>query len=149
MHTVYWSTSGNGGKSYIIKANWNKRNLEVAKTFILNAVSPARNPLANELVISEENGNTFLYVVLNGNNTLEKINIATGITTWSVATGVAPFGVSLANGKLYVTNWAGSVPEENDKNVAGIPWGSAKTDPGTGATREGTVSVLTGLMVLF
>src|SRR5690606_847561 len=28
-----------------------------------------------------------------------------------------------------------------DENVAGVPWGSAKIDPGTGATREGTVSV--------
>jgi YVTN family beta-propeller protein len=138
---LYWSASGNSGKSYVVKANWNKRNLEIDKTFIFDAISPAKNPLANELVISEENGNSFLYVVLNGNNTLEKINTTTAEMVWSHATGVAPFGVLMANGKLYVTNWAGSVPEENDKNVAGIPWGSAKIDPTTGATREGTVSV--------
>ncbi len=140
-NTLFLSVSGNGGKSYVVKANWDNKKLEVSKTYIFDAVTPAKNPLANELVISEENGTTYLFVVLNGNNTLEKINTNTGETVWSVATGVAPFGITMANGKLYVTNWAGGVPEENDKNVAGIPWGNAKIDPGTGATREGTVSV--------
>lgn len=138
---LYFSVSGDGGKSYVVKTNWNKQKLELAKTFIFDAVSPAKNPLANELVISEENGTTFLYVVLNGNNTLEKINTETGITVWSVPTGNAPFGISKANEKLYVTNWAGGIPLENDINVAGIPWGSVKIDPNIGATREGTVSV--------
>ncbi len=141
IQSLYWSTSGDDGKSYVIKANWNNKTLEVAKTFAFEAIKPARDPIPNELVISVENGTSFLYVVLNGNNTLEKINIHTGETVWSVATGVAPFGLSMAAGKLYVTNWAGSIPKENDENVAGVPWGSAKIDPGTGATREGTVSV--------
>ena len=138
---LYFSVSGSGGKSYVVKANWDNKKPDVAKTYTFDAVNPAENPLANELVISEENGKTFLYVVLNGNNTLEKINTNTGETVWSVPTGVAPFGITKASGKLYVTNWAGGVREENDKNVAGIPWGNAKIDPGTGATREGTVSV--------
>jgi len=138
---LFWTVSGDSGKSYVVKANWDNKKLEVAKTFLFESKSPAEDALANELVISDENGTSFLYVVLNGNSTLEKININTGETVWSVATGVAPFGITKANGKLYVTNWAGGVPEENDKNVAGIPWGSAKIDPGTGATHEGTVSV--------
>ncbi len=141
VQSLYWSTSGDGGKSYVIKANWNNKTLDVAKTFMFEAIQPARDPLANEIVISQESGTSFLYVVLNGNNTLDKVNTATGETVWSVATGVAPFGISMAAGKLYVTNWAGSLPDENDENVAGVPWGSAKIDPGTGATREGTVSV--------
>jgi YVTN family beta-propeller protein len=141
VQSLYWSASGDGGKSYVIKANWDNEKLEVAKTFLFEAKSPSKDALANEVVISDENGTPFIYVVLNGNNTLEKVNANTGETVWSVATGVAPFGISMANGKLYVTNWAGGIPDENDKNVAGIPWGSAKIDPGTGATREGTVSV--------
>ena len=138
---LYWSASGNGGKSYVIEAFWDKHNLKINKTYVFSAAKPAKNPLANELVLSEENGNLFLYLVLNGNNTLKKVNTKTGEIVWSVATGVAPFGISMANKKLYVTNWAGSVPENTDENVAGIPWGSAKIDPTTGATREGTVSV--------
>lgn len=141
VQSLYWSASGDGGNSYVIKTNWNSEQLEVAKTFLFEAKSPAKDALANEVVISDENGTSFLYVVLNGNNTLEKVNISTGETVWSAATGVAPFGITMANGKLYVTNWAGGVPDEDDKNVAGVPWGNAKIDPGTGATREGTVSV--------
>ena len=56
--------------------------------------------------------------------------------------GVAPFGIAEAGGKLYVTNGGGGIPDESDPHVAGVPWGSAKVDPLTGAVREGTVSVL-------
>lgn len=138
---LYWSASGKAKKSYVIKAQWNSNQLQIVKTFAFNAVAPASTPLPNEVLISEESGSTVLYVVLNGNNTLEKLDAITGNNIWSVPSGVAPYGIVQANGKIYVTNWAGSVPEKSDKNVAGVPWGSAKIDPKTGATREGTVSV--------
>ena len=70
------------------------------------------------------------------------MDVQSGKVIWSVPSGVAPFGITLANRKLYVSNWAGSVPEKGDPDVAGVPWGSAKVDPKTGATREGTVSIL-------
>ena len=138
---IYWGASGSGGISYVIQAEWNNKEIEIKKTFLFNAESPATNPLANELVITNESGNPYFYVVLNGNNSIKKVNISTGEIVWSSVTGVAPFGIAKAGEKLYVTNWAGGIPDENDKNVAGIPWGSAKIDPSTGATREGTVSV--------
>ncbi len=140
-YEIFWSASGSGGKSYVVLAEWDSQKPEIKKTFIFDPESPAENALANELVVSEESGNKFLYVVLNGNNKLIKINIASGETVWTAETGVAPFGLTKAGDKLYVTNWAGGIPDKNDINVAGIPWGSAKTDPETGATREGTVSV--------
>lgn len=140
-YQLYWSASGNAKKSYVIKAEWNNQKLEITKTFEFLAVAPARTALPNEILITEESGITMLYVVLNGNNTLEKLNESTGETIWSKHTGVAPYGIAKANDKIYVTNWAGSVPDKSDKNVAGVPWGSAKIDPKTGATREGTVSV--------
>jgi len=138
---LYWSTSGNGDKSYVVQAEWDNSELAIKKSFIFGAESPAKNALANELVISDESGTPYFYVVLNGNNSINKIKITTGEIVWTAATGVAPFGLAKSGDKLYVTNWAGGVPDETDKNVAGIPWGSAKIDPGTGATREGTVSV--------
>ena len=140
-YEIYWGASGSGGKSYVVKAEWNNREIEIKKTFIFDAESPASNALANELVVTNESGTPYFYVVLNGNNSIKKVNISTGEIVWSAATGVAPFGIAKAGKKLYVTNWAGGVPDEDDKNVAGIPWGRVKIDPNTGATREGTVSV--------
>jgi len=69
------------------------------------------------------------------------MNVATKEKIWTSQVGVAPFGIAKANGKIYITNWAGGVPGNNDPDVAGVPWGTAKVDPVNGATREGTVSV--------
>ena len=140
-YEIYWGASGSGGISYVIKAEWNSSELEIKRTYLFNAESPAKNSLANELVLTNESGTPYFYVVLNGNNSIKKVNIDTGEIVWSSSTGIAPFGIAKAGNKLYVSNWAGGIPDENDKNVAGIPWGSVKIDPNTGATREGTVSV--------
>lgn len=140
-YQLYWSASNKAEKSYVIKAEWNRQKIKITKTIEFKPVAPAITALPNELLVGEELGTTMLYVVLNGNNTLEKLDAATGKTIWSVPTGVAPYGITKANSKIYVTNWAGGIPEINDINVAGIPWGTAKVDPETGATREGTVSV--------
>ncbi|MCF6332707.1 MAG: hypothetical protein L3J11_05425 [Draconibacterium sp.] len=137
---LFWSAAG-AGKSFVIKAEWDNSKAKIVKIFEFNAVAPAKTALPNEVLLTQESGSTMLYVVLNGNNTLEKLDETTGETIWSVPTGVAPYGIAKANGKLYVTNWAGGIPGENDKNVAGVPWGSAKVDPETGAVREGTVSI--------
>jgi YVTN family beta-propeller protein len=139
-YELYWSTAGKT-KSYVVQAGWDGKRITVTKTFAFDAVMPAVTALPNELLVAEESGSPVLFVVLNGNNTIEKLDIQSGKSIWSVPTGVAPFGIALSNGKLYVTNWAGSVPGYGDLNVAGVPWGSAKVDPRTGATREGTVSV--------
>jgi YVTN family beta-propeller protein len=141
-YELYWSAVGKANKSYVVQASWNGKKIEVTKTFLFDAVPPAVAALPNELIVVEQLGNPVLYVVLNGNNTVEKVDINTGATIWSSPTGVAPFGICSANDKLYVTNWAGSLPDKGDINVAGVPWGSAKVDPVTGATSEGTVSIL-------
>jgi len=140
-YELYWSTLGKN-KSLVIQAAWNEKKISVLKTFSFETVKPAKSALPNEVFVTEEAGLPVLYVVLNGNNTVEKLDINTGKTIWSAVAGVAPFGIAAANGKLYITNWAGSVPDKGDADVAGVPWGLAKVDPLTGATREGTVLVL-------
>jgi len=140
-YEIFWSAAGGGGKSYVIQARWDGEHIAVINKFLFEAVSPAESALPNEILLAVEAGKPILYVVLNGNNTLEKLDIQTGHKIWSVPTGIAPFGLASSGEKLYVTNWAGSVPEVGDVNVAGVPWGSAKVDPKTGATREGSVSV--------
>ena len=141
-YQLFWSSVGKNNKSYVVQASWDGKKMAFVKTFPFEAVKPAETALPNELVVTQENGLAVLYVVLNGNNTIDKLDIQTGKPIWSVPAGVAPFGITRANGKLYVSNWAGSTPDKGDPNVAGVPWGSAKVDPRTGATREGTVSVL-------
>ncbi|VGO21461.1 bifunctional YncE family protein/alkaline phosphatase family protein [Pontiella sulfatireligans] len=141
-YEMYWSVATSSRKSYVVQAGWNGRKAWIEKTFEFAAKPPAKTALPNEVWVAEEGGTPVLYVVLNGNNTVEKRDIASGKTIWSSPTGVAPYGIAAANGKLYVSNWAGSVPDKSDPNVAGVPWGSAKVDAETGATREGTVSVL-------
>ncbi len=39
----------------------------------LNKKAPASNAIPNEIVVANENNETYLYVVLNGNNELSKI----------------------------------------------------------------------------
>lgn len=139
-YELFWSAVGKG-QSLVIQALWNQKKISVLKTFPFLAVKPAGSALPNELLIIDESGSPKLFVVLNGNNTIEKLDVSTGKTIWSVPAGVAPFGITEAGGKLYVSNWAGSVPDKADVDVAGVPWGAAKVDPLTGATREGSVSV--------
>ena len=138
---LFWSAAGRSGNSFVINATWNNSEIAIERTYMFVPEPPARSSLPNELILTEEDGVEYFYVVLNGNNKLSKVNIETGEFVWTVPTGVAPYGIAKANDKIYVTNWAGAVPAADDKNVAGVPWGSAKVDPETGATREGTVSV--------
>ena len=99
--------------------------------------------LPNEILITKESSKNFLYVVLNGNNKVIKQDLNSGDTIWIADPGVAPYGLTMASGKLYVTNWAGRHPETNDKEVAGVPWGLARVDNSAGgATREGSVTVI-------
>ena len=141
-YQLFWSAVGKNDKSFVVQARWNGEKLSVIKTFGFEPVKPAETALPNEIIVAVELGIPVIYVVLNGNNSVEKLDVQSGRTIWSVPVGVAPFGITSADGKLYVSNWAGSVPDAHDPDVAGVPWGSAKVDPQTGATREGTVSVL-------
>ena len=97
--------------------------------------------LPNDIAIDKEDGENYLYVVLNGNNQLSKLRLKDKKIMWIAATGMAPFGIALAAPKAYVTNWAGSVPTNTSRETAGIPYGEVYVDPQTGATSSGTVSV--------
>jgi len=129
-------------QSVVIKANIANGKFGDAEYFPFEKEAPASTSLVNEVLYRNESGAPALYVVLNGNNKVVKMNPDTKEILWSTKVGVAPFGITKANGKIYVTNWAGGQPDATDTNVAGVPWGSAKVNEINGATREGTVSVL-------
>ncbi|MDD4971199.1 MAG: bifunctional YncE family protein/alkaline phosphatase family protein [Paludibacter sp.] len=138
---VFFSCSGNNSDSYVVQVKWDGKTASLTNLINFRPLKPSTLALPNEILVRKENDRYFLYVVLNGNNQLVKKDLETGETIWTTKTGVAPYGITSANNKLYVTNWAGRIPDEKDKAVAGVPWGKARIDIETAATREGSVSI--------
>jgi len=138
---VLWSLVSQRYNSFVIMAEWDGQQALISKRFQFLPLAPSPVALPNEIEIINDASGANLLVTLNGNNQV-KINLESGAIAWESNVCVAPFGLVAANEKLYVTNWGGSIPDETDTNVAGVPWGKAKVDPETGSIREGSVSVL-------
>ena len=130
-----------GVQNAIIRAIWNGTKLVPSQAYRFDPAKGSHASIPNEMVFTMIKGVPVLYAVLNGNDKLIKINLNTGLPLWQRGTGLAPYGIVKASGKLYVSNWSGRVPTRKDKSVAGIPWGSASVDPLTGAVNSGTISV--------
>jgi YVTN family beta-propeller protein len=141
---VYWSAIGRNNLSFVVSATWDGSKAEFGRILQYKTQPPSRLALPNEILITKESGKEYLYVVLNGNNNVIKQDFISGDTIWVTDPGVAPYGLTIASGKLYVTNWAGRNPDSGEDDVAGVPWGRAKVDnkKSGGATREGSVTVL-------
>ena len=141
---LVWGASERGkGKSGVVIATFANGKVSTVEVLPFTAVAPATLSLPNDIATSVEAGETFLYVVLNGNNQLVKVRFADRSIVWTAPTGVAPYGVALANSRAFVTNWAGPVTDStNHLETAGVPWGSAYVDPRTGAMARGTVSII-------
>lgn len=148
---VYWSVISIDNRSFVACAKWDGKKAEFVRVIEYKAIPPAEMALPNEILIRTESNKDYLYVVLNGNNKVVKQDLITGDTIWVTDPGVAPYGLTMASGKLYVTNWAGRHPLESDTEVAGVPWGKAKVNNKTGGgTREGSVTVInpkTGVII--
>jgi YVTN family beta-propeller protein len=131
-------------RSFVVSALWDGERAGFMRKYEYKAAPEADVALPNEILVTREQSRDFLYVVLNGNNKVIKQDLLTGDTIWVTDPGVAPYGLTMAADKLYVTNWAGRHPDAGDKNVAGVPWGLARVDNllAGGATREGSVTVI-------
>ena len=132
---VVWGTHND-----LMLAQWDGKTAKIINTFNFKNKEGVKASIPNEMVIRKENGKNMAYVVLNGNDEVVKMDLATGEIIWQQPTGLAPYGITYANGKLYVSNWAGSVPSGTDE-TAGIPWEEAKVNK-YGAVSSGSVSVL-------
>lgn len=138
---VFFSASLKSNKSFVVQLAWDGTQANLTKFFGYTPLKPAKIAIPNEIIIREESGRGYLYVVLNGNNRVVKQDIISGETIWSASTGVAPYGLTIAHNKVYVTNWAGRIPQQSDRHVAGVPWGQARIDSTTGACNDGSVSI--------
>ncbi len=140
---IFWGAGGRETpNSYVMQAVWDGKKVQLVKAFSFKAEPPATIALPNEVFLQIENGELFFYTVLNGNNQAVKMSVNTEGIVWKVNTGVAPFGIQVIDNQVFVTNWAGPQPKQNDgRETAGVPWGSAYINPKTGAISEGTVSV--------
>jgi YVTN family beta-propeller protein len=149
---IFWG-AGHGSRpdSYVMEAVWDGSALQVVQAIAylaqplpvrVQGISQAM-ALPNEVDVRVEGGELYLYAVLNGTNQLSKLRVHDQAVLWTTSTGVAPYGLTQAGGKIFVTNWAGPTPVDTvTKETAGIPWGAAYTDPRTGATARGSVTVI-------
>ena len=140
---IFWSAEDTKSKKAVVfDVVWDGTIATPARKIYFDPLAPAPLALPNDIAVQNENGEYFLYVVLNGNNRVNKIRLKDQKTIWSVPTGMAPFGLVIAKNKFYVTNWAGKIPDLNDgKETAGIPYANVYINQTTGGTSSGTVSV--------
>jgi YVTN family beta-propeller protein len=140
---IFWSAADGGHRSFVMQAAWDGKKISIKNAFSFKPAAPAPLALPNELLVRTEGYKNYLYVVLNGNNQLAKIDLATQQTVWTKPTGVAPYGITEAGGRLFVTNWGGPTPgaDTTTRETAGIPYGKTYIDPKTGATTAGSVQV--------
>jgi len=112
----------------------------------LPAIKLAETKAALEEVVpvglSMESDGKKLWAVFNLKNTVAEINLESGKILRQIPVGNAPFGVLALGEKLYVTNWAGRLPDK--KSVTG-PAGRGPTvrvDPVRYIASDGSVSVV-------
>ena len=138
---VAWG-AGSTHSSALMVAEWDTAGIGRVSAVFLDKAAPAAAALPNDIAVRVEDGVCFLYVVLNGNNQLIKLRFPDRQIVWTAPTGVDPYGLKLVGGKVYVTNWAGPLVTDTTLEHAGTPWGSAYTNPVTGGTARGSLSVI-------
>jgi YVTN family beta-propeller protein len=138
---IAWSGVDYANSSLMI-AEWDGKKIVNVSSIDFKKIIPADVALPNQVIANLENGILYLYTVLNGNNQLVKIKFDERKIVWTVPTGNAPYGLCIADKKMYVTNWAGSLVTDTTKENAGTPWGSVYTNPRTGATAQGSLSIM-------
>ena len=83
-----------------------------------------------------------LYAALNLSNRLAELDTATGQVLRLFDVGAAPFDVTLAGGRAYVSNWGGGRPRRGESTGPAGRGTLVKVDPVTYIANEGSVSVI-------
>ena len=138
-----WGAAGRGSRQgALIIASWN--GMAIVDVFAVNLPgnSILGSTLPNDIAIAIESGVPYIYIVLNGANQLAKLRFTDKQLIWTAPTGVAPYGIRVVNDKAYVTNWAGPQVVDTTRESAGTPTTRAYTNPSTGGTAAGTLSII-------
>ena len=103
----------------------------------------AKHPVPSGVAFSAD-GKT-AYIAMSRTNTMAIYDAESRTVQKEIPVGIAPFAVlySKKHGKLFVTNRGGRRPKESD-TTAPTSGSEAVTDPTTGTTVSGTVSVIDG-----
>ena len=104
-------------------------------------------PIPNGLALSDDG--TTLFVALSGQDLVGMVDLASGRVMTASAPHY-PYGIAVANGKLYVTQWGGRLPADGDPTAPG-GWNDYTftlqqplvVDPKSEAVNSGTVTVFT------
>ena len=106
-----------------------------------SAGAPRRKPeIPSGLQLSADD--TKLYVCGNLSNRLLEIDAAKGTVLRSWEVGMAPYDVVLADGKAFVSNWAGRRPGASDLTGPAGRGTLVRVDPVRHISNEGSVSVI-------
>ncbi len=139
---IAWGASSAGEHGAIVIAEWNGEKIDAVTEINISSDGPLHKSIPNQIVANTEDGQLYLYAVLNGDNQLIKIKFDDRSEVWSASTGVAPYGICIINKKAYVTNWGGPMATDTSREMAGTPDDLAYTNPATGGTMPGSLSVI-------
>jgi DNA-binding beta-propeller fold protein YncE len=83
-----------------------------------------------------------LYVCGNLSNSLLEISTVDGSVSARFPVGVAPYDVVIHNGKAYVSNWGGRIPESGDLIGPAGRGTTVRVDPVRHIANEGSISII-------
>ncbi len=142
--------SPDGSRIYLSNVNGDIKVFSVGRDHVVSlpksfAVPESRNAkhkaeIPSGLAISRDGKR--LYVTLNLGNHVAELDAEDGqlLRVWD--TGVAPYDVVLAAGKLYVSNWGGRRPGKNDLTGPSGRGTLVRVDPEHSVASEGSVTVI-------
>ncbi|WP_349260564.1 alkaline phosphatase family protein [Actinocrinis sp.] len=103
------------------------------------AANGAEHALSAKVVFSADSST--VYAAVNGQNRVVALDAATGTVKQSWNTGIAPRGIVLVGGKLYVSNEGGRTAVAGDTTINSYGT-DVPANPQTGSSTTGTVSVI-------
>ncbi len=63
QYKLYWGSVGGKGVSFVMEAAWDGKKLAGSDSFAFQTEAPAGNALVNEVLVQNESGKNYLYVV--------------------------------------------------------------------------------------